>query len=466
VSIISNSSPGEEDYRIIPKREYKRALRNPYFRKLVIDSSLYEDEENSYYAGILNTVAEHCVGTVPLILGSSENQEANRSVENKWLLWAALNGIGESIRVIRREACKTGLGIGIPYVKEDVDPDDPVDPIGLRIRIVSSTKLSTPMGASVKDRIFNGIEYDSNWDPKKIYIQEFGSYEPKEYNVKDILFWTKYRGDESTWYHPECGPAFCLYPSVRRILNSVVAAEEFKASMPMAVELDPSVYAPEDAKQVPTGSFKYQPNTVPTLPPGTKLVGMPPGTSSVDKVQFMKFLIAAAARCVNMPMNIAMGDSSGHNMATAAIDIQPWQDRVKIDRFDFSRISHSVFNDWYRRAILVSGYLDIRARSKFSYELGYDKTFEHPDPQKRANSRSVDLASGATTLHRIFSEQGLNVERELNKEAKTLGISREDLNKILISIRASAPKMLEEKEEIDEQENENENEDQDQQQRR
>jgi hypothetical protein len=448
-TIRNSSMYGEEDYRTIPRNQYNRAIKNPRFRQVIIDASLYEDDENTYYNGILNTVAEHCVGTVPLILGTSPSQEANRSVENRWLLWASMNGIGESIRLIRREACKTGLGIGIPYIKKDVDPDDPLDPLGLRIRVVPSTRLKTPQGAGVKDRIVSGIEYDENWDPKKIYVGQSDSWDVKEYDVKDILFWTKRRGEDQTYYAPECGSAFCLYPKVRRYLEATVAGEEFKATMPMAVELDPMVYTPQDAgiEGVPSGSYKYEPNTIPTLPPGAKLNGLPVGTSSTDKIAFMKFVIAAAARCVNMPMNIAMGDSSGHNMATASIDIQPWEDKVRNDRFDFAQIPHRVFYEWHKRAILISGYLDIRARKGFVYELGYDKTFQHPDPQKRANSRATDLASGATTLHRVYSEQGLNAERELDKEARTLGISREELNKIIIAARAKAPMLLQEQEE-------------------
>ena len=443
ITDFNNSGDGygleEDDYRVIPRSRYRKAIRNPFFRALILEMSLYEDEENTYYTGLLNTLSEHIVGTTPLILGDHPSPEVNISVEKAWLDWSAANGIGESIRQIRRNASKMGIGIGIPYNREDS-----IDEVPLSIRVVKCTDLTSPRGATKYDRIINGIEYDSNWDPYKIYVSTSDSFEPEPYYVKDILFYQKVIDGDPTLAAPECGPAFCLYPKIRRYMDAIVSGEEFKASMPMAVELDPNVYTPQDAgiEGAPKGSMKYKPNTIPTLPPGTKLAGLPPGTSSSDKKAFMELVVAAAARCVNMPKNIAMADSSGHNMATAAIDIQPWEDHVKIERFDFKRMVIKLVKMWHERAIRTTGYIDIRARNKFKFDVAYDKTFQHPDPKKRADSRTVDLKSGSTTLHRIYTDSGMNVERELNKEAKTLGITRQRLNEMIIATRVSKPDML------------------------
>lgn len=153
-------------------------------------------------------------------------------------------------------------------------------------------------------------------------------------------------------------------------------------------------------------------------------------------------IVSAAARCVQYLRNIALGDSADSNMATAAIDIQPWINKVKIDRVDFQPIVRKVFSMWYDRAILVRNYLPIQARNGFTYAINYDSTFEHPDPGKRANARAVDLSSGSTTLHRVFTDQGLNPRRELDREARTLGISRQELNEIIIASRSNAPFLL------------------------
>jgi hypothetical protein len=422
-----------DDWRRIPRKDYKLASTNPLFRKKIREISTDEDEENSYYTGILNTIAEHCVGSVPLILGNHPSANVNDVVEDKWLDWAITNSIGTAIRQIRRGAARTGIGIGIPYKRTT-----PEDPVGFGIKTVSSLRLETPRGAGVEDRIYDGLEYDSNWDIIKIYLKEEGRTDPVPYDTKDILLWFKHTTEDMHIGMPECGPAFCLFPSIKRFMNAIVRGEEFKSCIPMAIKLDPDVYRPDDAIDVPTDKFEYEPGFVPTLPPGTDLTGLNFGSHSEDRTKFIYLVVAAAARCVQMPKNIALGDSSDSNMATAAIDIQPWINRVKIDRVDFQPIVRKVFSMWYNRATLISDYLPVAARNNFTYDINYDTTFEHPDPGKRATARATDLISGSTTLHKVYTDQGLNPRRQLDREARTLGITREALNEMIIAARVKA----------------------------
>lgn len=231
------------------------------FSVKIREVSAQEDEENSYYTGILNTIAEHCVGSVPLILGNHPNSEVNDVVEDKWLEWACTNSIGTAIRQIRRGAARTGLGIGIPYKL-----NDPTDPIGFGIKTISSLRLCNPRDMGIKDRIYDGIEYDENWDIKKIYVKEQDSSDPVEYEAKDILLWFKRTTEDMFIGMPECGPAFCLFPSIKRYMDAVVRGEEFRACVPMAVTLDPDVYRSDEGLDLPTDRFEYEPGFIPTLP--------------------------------------------------------------------------------------------------------------------------------------------------------------------------------------------------------
>lgn len=436
--VVRNEAPAE-DWRTIPRKEYKLATTHPLFRRKIREVSCEEDEENSFYTGILNTIADHCVGSVPLILGNHPSAETNDIVEDRWLEWATNNSIGSAIRQIRRGAARTGLGIGIPY---SVDPT-PENPVGFKIRTVSSLRLTNPLGTRVDDRLFDGIQYDKNWDIQKIFLKDARSIEPVEYDIKDIILWFKNTSEDMQIGLPECGPAFCLFPSVRRIMKAIVRGEEFKSCIPMAITLDKEIYRPEDTLDVPTDKFEYEPGFVPTLPPGTELTGLNVTSQAQDRTTFIHLVIAAAARCVSMPRNLALGDSSNSNMATAAIDIQPWIGRVKIDRNDFEPVIRKVFRMWYDRAVLVSRYLPIQARNGFTYDINYDATFEHPDPSKRANARNVDLASGSTTLYKVYTDQGLNPRRQLDREARTLGITRQELNNLIMAKRGGIASIVE-----------------------
>ena len=48
---LKNAPVEQDDWRLIPRREYKIAIGNPMFRKKIREVSANEDEENSYYTG-------------------------------------------------------------------------------------------------------------------------------------------------------------------------------------------------------------------------------------------------------------------------------------------------------------------------------------------------------------------------------------------------------------------------------
>lgn len=426
----NSHDPYDDPFRL-PPRDYRVAIKNPYFREALRDLSINEDEENSYYTGMLNTVADACVGTVPMILGEHEDNEINDSIEDKWLEWAIVHNIGHALRECRRDACKVGIGILVPYIRENT-----LYPVKLAFKNVPAIDLVNPMLDLTDVDIEDGIEYDNNGDIVAIWIKDSDVTEGgKRYAVpSEAIVWRKPKNT----IVPECASAFCIFPSVRRFMKAVVRGEEFRSSMPMALELDPLVYKPDDTSAVPDGRFEYEPGFVPTLPPGTKMTGIPSGPGNNERSQFIELVIAAAARSKNMPKNIALGDSSNHNMASAQIDIEPWKNTVDIDRFDYEPVPRLVYELWYTNAQLLEGYLPRKARaigSAFAFSFNYKRLYTHPDPAKKANARMTDLLSGSTTLYRIHTEEGRNPRRELDREARLLGITREELNKMYLGIR-------------------------------
>ena len=72
----------------------------------------------------------------------------------------------------------------------------------------------------------------------------------------------------------------------------------------------------------------------------------------------------------------------------------------------------------------------------FPHIYVYPDIHSHPDPLKRASARAMDLASGSTTLNRIYSQLGTNARRELVREAELLGITLDEYQKIIISSRS------------------------------
>jgi len=416
---------------------YNEYLKNPYFRRTLIECSIKEDEENSYYSGILNTLSEHCCGSVPLIVGSQSNNRVNDAVEDAWFQWAVCNSIGSTIREVRRAAARTGIGIAIPSLKRNS-----VNRCKLAFKTVSFLDLESPRNIAPGDRIYDGIQYDKYWEIEKIFVKNYES-EPFEYDAKDIIIWHKKIKEGMVGFAPECGPALILYPSIKRYMEAIIKSEEFRASIPTVMELDPTVWGKEvvSGQEPPKGRYLYEPGTVPTLPPGVKLSSIPVSVSGEERIKFVELVNGAAARCIQMPKNLALGDSSNHNMASSQVDLQPWANKIMIDRCDFEPVTRRIFMMWADYAsALDDEYLPRLARAElksFKYSLSYDALFVHPDPNKNASARATDLISGATTLVREYKKLGLNARRELERDAALYGITFEQYMQTLLATRTT-----------------------------
>ncbi len=399
--------------------------RSPIFRNTLIDCSLEEDEQNPYYTGLLNTLANHCCGKIPIPVCLIDNDPLCDAVEDRFQEWGVENGIGAAIRELRRVAARSGIGVAIPY-KMKTEHE-----IKLGFQVVGAEYLRSP---PFKPEVIDGIEmWPGTQDIKAVWIQEEDKPEPTQYLEKDIIVFARKRVHK---FWPECASAFQVYPSIRRYMTSALKTAEMQTSIPMALELDPAVWPQGSAGY--DGKYEYEPGFVPTLPPGVKLSGLNFAQVSEDRSKFVDLMVGTAARCVDMPTILALSDSSDSNMATAHIDLQPWSYAVEIDRYDFEKAVRKMFRLWYQFASWWPGYLPSIAINypKPPIIFHYSVLFQHPDPVKRAQARESDLRSGASTLTRIYSQDGLTARREIRKECKLLGISTKEYYKLILSSRS------------------------------
>lgn len=443
--MINSYDPDEVSQRSFNEVTDLDVLRyNPIARHTYIASSRYEDKCNSQYSGILNTLSNHCLGTIPLPVALSDSEPLNDAIEDRWYEWGQLNGIGSALREARRKAAQTGIAILIPYAS-NTDYD-----LRLSYRVVGAECLRTPRSVSnlstdpftdkVTGQYVEGVEFYPNGDIKRVWINEEHKMDPTPYTVGDrgrvpgAIVW--YKRSRPFPMMPECLPAFEIIPSMSRFMKNVMREAELKSAIPMAVKLDWTTYG-GNKQAPPKGAFKYEPGMIPTLPPGTDLVGVAMQSMTEDRARLSDKFCSVAARCIDMPKNLAILDSSDSNMATSHIDLQPWKYVVDIDRYDFEVVVRRVYRHWYSMASLTTllppvSYETVPPPTLFNYTV----LFNHPDPMKCASARATDLGSGATTLSIQYSEQSKNARREIEKECRLFGVTKEKYLEVLLASRS------------------------------
>ena len=68
-------------------RDLARHRAHPLFRGTLIDCSLEEDEQNSYYCGLLSTLSNHCCGKIPIPVALIEDDTLGDAIEDRFQEW-------------------------------------------------------------------------------------------------------------------------------------------------------------------------------------------------------------------------------------------------------------------------------------------------------------------------------------------------------------------------------------------
>ena len=149
--------------------------------------------------------------------------------------------------------------------------------------------------------------------------------------------------------------------------------------------------------------------------------------------EFKHEVLNEIARCLNIPYNIAAGNSSGYNYASGRLDHQTYYKALKVDRaFTEETVLDPILERWLREWMLV------RRKTIDPCDCGHVWFWdghEHVDPSKEATAQDVRLRNRTTNLAIEYAKQGKDWESELRQCAK----EKKLMDELGISIEEGAP---------------------------
>ena len=181
----------------------------------------------------------------------------------------------------------------------------------------------------------------------------------------------------------------------------------------------------------PMDAIELEARSLLTMPGGWKMAQVQAEQPSTTYAEFKREILSEIARCLNMPVSVASGDSSRHNYASGRLDHQVYFKNIRVEQDHLACIAlDRILAAWLREAVLVSDLLPLRQRTliargeTLSHQWFWDGT-EHVDPAKEANAQATRLASNTTTLATEYARQGRDWETELRQRAKEVALMQE-----------------------------------------
>lgn len=402
---------------------------SPEVRRVLRNRSRYEVANNSYARGIVLTLAHDVVGTGPRLQLLTEDAEANRRIEQAFMLWAKAVGLPEKLRTMRMARATDGEAFAIltnnPALPTDVQLD---------LRLVEADQVATPDLNRVSSRSVDGIVFDASGNPSEYHVLRSHPGDGAAAILRDydrvpatsVIHWFRADRPGQARGIPDIMPALPLFAQLRRFTLAVLAAAETAADFAGILYTDAPANGEADAAE-PFEPIELEKRALLTMPGGWKMSQMEAQQPSTTYAEFKHELLNEIARCLNMPYNVAAANSSGYNYASGRLDHQTYFKAIRVEQSHFECVVlDRILAAWFDEAVLLPDLLPagLGLIADWPHQWFWDG-HEHVDPAKEANAQATRLANHTTTLADEYARRGQDWETQLRQRAKELALMNE-----------------------------------------
>ncbi len=391
------------------------AEANADIRRILRVRSRYEIANNSYAKGIVLTLANDVVGTGPRLQMLTDDDALNRKIEHDFYEWSAETGLAETLRTARIARCQDGEA----FLLLAQNPNLNNEQVKLDVRLIEADRVTDDVLHSDPDRI-DGVTFDVYGNPKSYRVLDYhpgGDWTgalpaAREIPAENMIH--VFRTDRPGQHRgvPEITPALPLFAQLRRFTLAVLSAAEAAADFAGILYTDAPANGEADAV-APMDAIQLERNMLLTMPGGWKMGQLDPKQPATTYAEFKHEILNEIARCLNMPFNIAAGNSSGYNYASGRLDHQTYYKAVRVDQaFMAATVLDRILAAWLREYSIAECVECSCAHTWF-----WDGA-EHVDPAKEASAQEKRLSSNTTTLAAEYARQGKDWETELRQIAK------------------------------------------------
>ena len=403
------------------------AANSPEVRRLLRNRSRYEVANNSYARGIVLTLANDVVGKGPRLQLLTDDAEANRRIEQTFMTWSKAVGLPEKLRTMRAARASDGEAFAILTSNPNLATD-----VQLDLRLIEAEQVCTPDLGLMSSRAVDGIVFDAFGNPLEYHILRAHPGETtglaREYDrvpAMSVVHW--YRTDRPSQARgiPDIMPALPLFAQLRRFTLAVLAAAETAADFAGILYTDAPASGEADAAE-PFEPIELEKRALLTVPGGWKMSQLEAEQPATTYAEFKREILNEIARCLNMPFNVAAGNSSGYNYASGRLDHQTYFKAIRVEQSHVEAVVlDHILAAWLDEASLVMDLPGGPNRLEGWPHAWFWDGQEHVDPLKEANAQAARLANHTTTLAYEYARQGRDWEEALRQRAKEVALMNE-----------------------------------------
>ena len=423
------------------------ASLTPEIRRRLVQRCRYEAHNSSFVKGIGSTIAQDLVGTGPRLRMMTPDAKGNQAVEDLWERWAKAVRLSGKLRTMRFARFSDGECFGVKSTNRALQ-----HPIKLDLRLYETEQFDTPdLYGNETPRKIAGIEYDDAGNPVtynllKTHPGEMGSFtSPHDYQpikAANVIHYFRAERPGQLRGVPDIVPALSLFALMRRFTLATVAAAEMQANRSGYLHTTGSATndtsdtseagATDPAGLYPFETVEFGPNEMTALPEGWQATFANATQPTTTFADFQFASMREACRCINVPVAVAIGDSSKSNYSSGRLDHQVYVKQIAIEQRDMAdTVLEPLFADFWAEAQRVSdlwgdgpGQIPLKMRNtRPTHKWMWDGR-EHVDPSKEAKAATERMANRTSSLAEECAIKGTDWKEVLAQQAAESAYAR------------------------------------------
>lgn len=398
-----------------------RAANSPEVRRTLRNRARYERANNSYLDGMTQTLANDTVGTGPRLQLLTADPQLNRRVELDFTQWANHVRLASKLRTMRMAKVIDGEAFALLTF----NPRLPT-PVKLDVKLVEAEQIATPFPYPTDPLRVDGMTLDEHDNPIEYNLLRTHPgdliawgfpYQFDKIPARHVIHW--FRADRPNQWRgiPEITPALIDFPELRRYSRAVLAAAETAADFAALLYSDAAA-DDEGVEGTPFETLPIAKRMMTTIPAGHRVEQLRAEHPKTEHPQFERATLNRIARCLNMPLNVALANSSNYNYASGRLDHQIYYKAIRVEQSDLRLVVlDRLLNEWLLEAQLATDLLaGYSLEGDVPHHWFWDSA-DHVDPQKEADAQATRLQNGTTTYAIEYGRMGRDWEVEFEQLA-------------------------------------------------
>ena len=396
-----------------------RSANSPEVRKKLRERARYESANNSYCRGIVLTLANDLIGTGPRLQLMGPDAAINRSVAIAFESWTAEVSLAERLRTLRQARAVDGEAFALLTTNSRIR-----HPVQLDLRLIEADQVTSPYLTVTDPLMVDGIRFDRQGNPVSYTVLDehpgdslqftFNQYSPVPAEL--VLHWFRCDRPGQVRGVPDLTPALPLFAQLRRYTLAVIAAAETAADFAAMLYSE----LPADAESLegtPFETLEIERRMMTTLPAGWRIEQLRAEQPTTTYEMFKHEILNEIARCLNMPFNVAAGNSSGYNYSSGRLDHQTYYKSIAVDQYHLeTAVLDRILTAWLHEAALVGTAPRDASNRPWPHQWFWDGQ-RHVDPTKEATAQETRLRIGLTTLADEWAAEGYDWREKADQQA-------------------------------------------------